>query len=110
MTECFSEPTLDEVLSDPLVQDVMASDGAGVPARQPLLPDRPLDADAAGGGLWTKSQIACTRAQPGGVLPNRFHAAQQANALVAEAVGISRDRARRCHLSMKTIGGGATQS
>jgi hypothetical protein len=27
MTECFSEPTLDEVLSDPLVQDVMASDG-----------------------------------------------------------------------------------
>jgi hypothetical protein len=27
MSECFSEPTLDEVLSDPLVQDVMASDG-----------------------------------------------------------------------------------
>jgi hypothetical protein len=27
MTECFSEPTLDEVLSDPLVQEVMASDG-----------------------------------------------------------------------------------
>jgi hypothetical protein len=27
MTECFSEPTLDEVLSDPLVRDVMASDG-----------------------------------------------------------------------------------
>jgi hypothetical protein len=27
MTQCFSEPTLDEVLSDPLVQDVMASDG-----------------------------------------------------------------------------------
>jgi hypothetical protein len=27
MTECFTEPTLDEVLSDPLVQDVMASDG-----------------------------------------------------------------------------------
>jgi hypothetical protein len=25
--ECFSEPTLDEVLSDPLVMDVMASDG-----------------------------------------------------------------------------------
>jgi hypothetical protein len=25
--ECFSEPTLDEVLSDPLVIDVMASDG-----------------------------------------------------------------------------------
>jgi hypothetical protein len=25
--ECFSEPTLDEVLADPLVQDVMASDG-----------------------------------------------------------------------------------
>ncbi len=27
MMECFSEPTLDEVLSDPLIQDVMASDG-----------------------------------------------------------------------------------
>jgi hypothetical protein len=27
MVECVSEPTLDEVLSDPLVQDVMASDG-----------------------------------------------------------------------------------
>jgi hypothetical protein len=27
MTNCFSEPTLAEVLSDPLVQDVMASDG-----------------------------------------------------------------------------------
>jgi hypothetical protein len=27
MTECFSELTLDEALSDPLVQDVMASDG-----------------------------------------------------------------------------------
>jgi hypothetical protein len=27
MMECFSEPTLDEVLSDPLVQEVMASDG-----------------------------------------------------------------------------------
>jgi hypothetical protein len=27
MTECFSEPTLDQVLSDPLVQEVMASDG-----------------------------------------------------------------------------------
>ena len=25
--ECFSEPTLAEVLSDPLVQEVMASDG-----------------------------------------------------------------------------------
>ncbi len=24
---CFSEPTLDEVLSDPLIQDMMASDG-----------------------------------------------------------------------------------
>jgi hypothetical protein len=24
---CFAEPTLDEVLSDPLIQDVMASDG-----------------------------------------------------------------------------------
>ena len=30
MTECFSEPTLDEVLSDPLVQEVMASDGVNV--------------------------------------------------------------------------------
>ncbi len=27
MLECFSEPTLTEVLSDPLVMDVMASDG-----------------------------------------------------------------------------------
>jgi hypothetical protein len=27
MLECFSEPTLTEVLSDPLVLDVMASDG-----------------------------------------------------------------------------------
>jgi hypothetical protein len=27
MLECFSEPTLAEVLSDPLVMDVMASDG-----------------------------------------------------------------------------------
>jgi len=27
MMECFSEPTLTEVLSDPLVQEVMASDG-----------------------------------------------------------------------------------
>jgi hypothetical protein len=25
--ECFAEPTLDEVLSDPLVMEVMASDG-----------------------------------------------------------------------------------
>jgi hypothetical protein len=25
--ECFSEPTLDEVLSDPLIMDMMASDG-----------------------------------------------------------------------------------
>jgi hypothetical protein len=27
MTQCFSEPTLAEVLSDPLVMEVMASDG-----------------------------------------------------------------------------------
>ncbi len=27
MMECFSEPSLIEVLSDPLVQEVMASDG-----------------------------------------------------------------------------------
>jgi hypothetical protein len=25
--ECFAEPTLDEVLSDPMVMEVMASDG-----------------------------------------------------------------------------------
>jgi hypothetical protein len=27
MTQCFPEPTLAEVLSDPLVKEVMASDG-----------------------------------------------------------------------------------
>jgi hypothetical protein len=27
MMECFAEPTLDEVLSDPMVREVMASDG-----------------------------------------------------------------------------------
>jgi hypothetical protein len=37
MTECFSEPTLDEVLSDPLVQDVMASDGVDRAELQALL-------------------------------------------------------------------------
>ena len=37
MTECFSEPTLDEVLSDPLVQDVMASDGVDLAELQASL-------------------------------------------------------------------------
>jgi hypothetical protein len=37
MTQCFSEPTLDEVLSDPLVQDVMASDGVDPAALQASL-------------------------------------------------------------------------
>jgi hypothetical protein len=37
MTECFSEPTLDEVLADPLVQDVMASDGVDLAVLQASL-------------------------------------------------------------------------
>ena len=37
MTECFSEPTLDEVLADPLVQDVMASDGVDLAELQASL-------------------------------------------------------------------------
>jgi hypothetical protein len=37
LTECFSEPTLDEVLADPLVQDVMASDGVDVAELQASL-------------------------------------------------------------------------
>jgi hypothetical protein len=39
MTECFSEPTLDEVLSDPLVLDLMASDGVDPVALQASLND-----------------------------------------------------------------------
>jgi hypothetical protein len=56
ITQCFSEPTLAEVLSDPLVMEVMASDGV-----DPIELEAAL-ADLAGNIRRREPQRKCRRA------------------------------------------------